>query len=61
LLKKTVRAVRDNREMSEGLEKSRSNKLGDGLVQMHNSDSKSQKEFGELKNQLKNNVTLDSG
>jgi len=47
--------------MSEGLEKSRSHILGDGLDQMHRVDSQSQKDFVVLKKQSKNNVTLDSG
>jgi hypothetical protein len=47
--------------MSEGLEKYRSNELGDGLVQMHKLDSQSQKDFVMLKFQSKNDVTLDSG
>ena len=45
------KGARDNRDMSEGLEKSRPNILGDGLVQMDKIDSQSQKDFVVLKKQ----------
>ena len=54
--------ARDNRDMSEGLEKSRSHKLG-GLVSMvdNQADTQSQKDFRVFKKQAAQNVTLDSG
>ena len=60
-LKSAGGAQRESRDMSEGLEKSRSHKLG-GLVsiQDHQADTQSQNDFRALKFQQQN-MTVDSG